>query len=163
MPLPPWFDNTTGELLGISLGRHVAARLQEMGVAFVEQAFDAQAAAVLADSPPKRQRRPLRKALQQSVSAVEATQWGVKSHHEAGSLVTDKAVRVMGNILADAQETEVVARSARGDKLAVPLPVPPTYGVRPTEGGTERLEWPIHEPDRWRPPRSIHPSMRQLL
>ena len=52
VPLPPWVDNTTGELLGIFLGRHVAARLQEMGAAFVEQAFDAQAAAVLADSPP---------------------------------------------------------------------------------------------------------------
>ena len=41
--------------------------------------------------------------------------------------------------------------------------MPPTYGVRPTVGGTERLEWPIHEPDRWRPLRSIHPRMRQLL
>ena len=68
----------------------------------MEQVFDAQAAALLADSPPERQRHPLRKALQQSVTAVEATQWWVKSHQEAGGLVTDRAERVMGNILADA-------------------------------------------------------------
>ena len=163
VPLPPWIDNTTGELLGISLGRLVVDRLREMEAATVEQAFDAQAAAVLADSPPERQRHPLRRALQQSVAEVEATQWWVKSHQEAGGLVTDSAVRIMGNVLADAQATEAVARSARGDRLAVPLQVPPTYGVRPTPGGTERLEWPIHEPDRWRPPRSIHPRMKQLL
>ena len=163
VPLPPWIDNTTGELLGISLGRLVVDRLREMEAATVEQAFNAQAAAVLADSPPERQRHPLRWALQQSVAEVEATQWWVKSHQEAGGLVTDSAIRIMGNVLADAQATEAVARSARGDRLAVPLQVPPTYGVRPTPGGTERLEWPIHEPDRWRPPRSIHPRMKQLL
>ena len=99
----------------------MADRLQEMGAATVEQAFDAQAAAALADSPPERQRHPLRRALQQSVTEVEATQWWVKSHQEAGGLVTDSAVRIMGNIMADAQATEAVARSARGDRLAVPL------------------------------------------
>ena len=113
VPLPPWIDNTTGELPGISLGRLVVDRLREMGAATVEQA----------DSPPERQRHPLRRALQQSVAEVEATQWWVKSHQEAGGLVTDNAVRIMGNVLADAQATEAVARSAHGDRLAVPLQV----------------------------------------
>ena len=163
VPLPPWVDNTTGELLGISLGRHVAHRLREMGAASVEQAFDAQAAAALADAPPERQHHPLRKALQQSVTSIDATQWWVKSHQELRFLETERDVRVMGNILANAQATEAVARSMRGDRLAVPLQVPPTCGVSPAEGGTKKMEWPIHEPAKWRPPRHIHPRMRRLL
>ena len=69
----------------------------------------------------------------------------------------------MGNILADAQATEAVARSARGQRLAVPLPLSATYGARPTAQGSVDMEWRIHAPSKWRPLRALHPRMEQLL
>ena len=50
VPLEPWVDNTTGELLGITLKRHIVAHRSGMGAAGLEHAYDAQAAAVLAEA-----------------------------------------------------------------------------------------------------------------
>ena len=69
----------------------------------------------------------------------------------------------MGNILADAQATEAVGRSAKGQRLAVPLPLSATYGARPTAQGSADMEWRIHAPSKWSPPRALHPRMQQLL
>ena len=47
--------------------------------------------------------------------------------------------------------------------MAVPLPLQAMYGARPTARGTLVMEWRIHEPSKWRPPRARHPRMEQLL
>ena len=62
-----------------------------------------------------------------SFEEVQATHWWVKSHQQVRGLVTDNGVKMMGNMLGNAQTKGGVARSARGDTL--PLPVPPMYGT----------------------------------
>ena len=54
MPLETWVDNTTAELLGVVLGRYVVERLRDLGAQSIEQTYDAQAAAALAEKPPER-------------------------------------------------------------------------------------------------------------
>ena len=48
MPLETWLDNTTAELAGVVLGRYVVGRLRDLGAWTIEQTYDAQAAAALA-------------------------------------------------------------------------------------------------------------------
>ena len=69
----------------------------------------------------------------------------------------------MGNILAHAQATEAVNKGAKRQRLAVPLPWSATYGARRTAQGSADMEWRIHAPGKWRPPRALHPRMEQLL
>ena len=92
-----------------------------------------------------------------------AAHWWVKSHQEVLALTSHSDVRKMGNILADAQATEAVDRSAKGQRLAVPLPLLATYRAHPTAQGSADMEWRIHAPGQWRPPRAPHPRMEQLL
>ena len=69
----------------------------------------------------------------------------------------------MGNIVADTQATDTVGRSARGQRLAMPWPLPATYGARPTAHGSTDIEWHIYAPSKWRPPQALHARMEQLL
>ena len=87
----------------------------------------------------------------------------MKSHEEVSALTSHNDVRKMGNSLADAQATEGVRRSAKGQRLAVPLPVSAAYGAHPTAQGSADMEWRIHAPSKLRPPRALHPRMEQLL
>ena len=141
VPLETWVDYTTAELLGVVLGRYVVERLRDLGARSIEQTYDAHAVAALAEMPPEQQRHPLRRALQWSVGEAAAAHWWVKSHQEVPAPVTEGDVRKMGNILADAQATEAVATRARGHCMAVPLPLPATYGARPTAQGSADMEW----------------------
>ena len=163
VPLETWVDNTTAELLGVVLGRCLVERLRDLGARTIEQTYDAQAAAALAEKPPEQQKHPLRRALPWSVGEAAATHWWVKSHQEVSALTSHNHVRKMGNILADAQAREAVDKSAKGQRLAVPLPLSATYGGRPTAQGSVDMEWRIHAPSKWRPPRALHPWMEQLL
>ena len=70
---------------------------------------------------------------------------------------------MMDNVPADARATEAVNRSARGQRVAVPLPLQPTYGAHPMSRRVPDMEWRIHEPQKWRPPPNLHPRMEQLL
>ena len=79
----------------------------------------------------------------------------VKSHQEVSALANQGDARKMGNILADGQATEAVARSAKGQRLAVPMPLSATYGAPPTTQGSTDMEWRIHAPSKWRPPRAL--------
>ena len=126
-----------------------------MGALSIEQKYDAQAAAALAEKLPEQQQHPLRRALQWSVGDAAATHWWVKSHQEVSVLTSRGDVRKMGNILADAQATEAVDRSAKGQRLAVPLPPSAKYGARPTAQGSADMEWCIHAPSKWKPPRAL--------
>ena len=45
----------------------------------------------------------------------------------------------------------------------MPLPLPATYGARPTAYGSADMEWRIHTPSKWRLPWALHPRMEQLL
>ena len=163
VPLETWVDNTTAELLGVVLGWYVVERLGELGARLIEQTYNAQAAAALAEKPPEQQKHPLRRALQWSVGEAAEAQWWVKSHQEVSALTSHSEVRKVGKIMADAQATEAVDRSAKGQRLAVPLPLLATYGARPTVRGSLDMEWRIHAPSNWRPPRALHPGMEQLL
>ena len=122
MPLEPWVDNTTGELLGIALNYQVVARLRENGVEGPEDSDDALTAAALAESPAERQHRMPRRALQWSIEEAEVTQGWVKSHKEVRHLVTNGDARILGKVLADVQGTTVVDHNAGGDRVTVPLP-----------------------------------------
>ena len=157
VPMETWIDNTTAELLGVVLGRYVVERLRDLGSRTIEQTYDAQAAAALAEKPPKQQKHPLRRALQWSVAEAAAAHRWVKSHQEVSALTSHNDVRKMGNILANAEATEAVNRSAKGQRLAVPLPLLATYGARPTAQGSANMEWRIHALSKWRPPRALHP------
>ena len=75
VPLETWVDNTTAELLGVVLGRYVVELLRDLGARSIEQAYDAQAAAALAEKPPEQQKHPLRRALQWSVGEAVAAHW----------------------------------------------------------------------------------------
>ena len=144
MPPYPWnrVDNTTAELLGIALGRHVVARLHRMGAQTVEQVCVAEGAAA-AEAPPERQKHPLRRALQWAIEESAVAHWLVKSHEEVSSLVSEGDVRKMGNILVDAQPTDALRRSAHGERVAVPLQLLPTFGVRPTAQGADGMVYPF--------------------
>ena len=87
----------------------------------------------------------------------------MKSHQEVSALTSHNDVRKMGNMLTDAQAMEAVDRSAKGQRLAVPLPLSAMYGARPTAQGSADMEWRIHAPSKWRTPRALHPRMEQLL
>ena len=113
--------------------------------------------------PAQHQRHPLRTALQWSVGEAAAAYWWVKSHQKVKAVVTKGDVRKMGKILAGAQATKALAKSVRGQRVAVPLPLQATYGARPMARGSTDMEWCIHEPSKWRPPRALHPRMGQLL
>ena len=114
VPLQTWVDNTTAELLGVVLGRYVVERLRDLGARTIEQTYDAQAAAALAEKPPEQQKHPLRRRCSgRSVRPRQRT-WWVKSHQEVSALTSHNDVRKMGNILANAQATEAVDRSAKG-------------------------------------------------
>ena len=63
--LEAWVVNTTAELLGSVLGRHIAERLQVMGAAVLKLVYDAQAAAVLVVVPLQHQCHPLHTAQRQ--------------------------------------------------------------------------------------------------
>ena len=115
------------------------------------------------EKPPEQQKHPLKRALQWLVGEVAAAHWLVKSTQEVSTLTSHNNVRKMGNILAHAQATEAVDRSAKGQRLAVPLPLSATYGASPTTRGSAEMEWRIHAPSKWRPPRALHPRMEQLL
>ena len=132
VPLETWVDITTAELLGVVLGQYVVERHRDLGVQSIEQTYDVQAAAALAEKPPEQQKHPLRRALQWSVGEAAAAHWWVKSHQEVSALTSHSDVRKMGNILADSQATEAVDRSAKGQRLVVPLSLSATYGARPT-------------------------------
>ena len=86
---------------------------------------------------------PVRRVLQWSVGEATATHWWLKSHQEVPPLTSHNDVQKMGNILADTQATEAVDRSARGPRLAVPLPRSATYGARPTAQGLADGGWRI--------------------
>ena len=102
MPLDTWVDNTTAQLLGVVLGQYVVECLRDLGARTIEQAYNTQAAAALAEKPPKQQKHPLRAALYWSVGEAAAAHWWVKSHQEVSALTSHNDVRKMGNILADA-------------------------------------------------------------
>ena len=114
VPLETWVDNTTAELSGVVLGRYVVERLPDLGARMIEQTYDTQTAAALAEKPPEQHKYPLRRALQWSVGEAAAAHWWVKSHQEVSALTSHNDVRKMGNILVDAQATEAVDRSAKG-------------------------------------------------
>ena len=72
----------------------------------------------------------------------------------------------MGYVLADTQATTMttaVMRSAEIARMAVPLQAPQTHGLLPRGGRQEHMERHIHDPEKWRPPRALHPCMEQLL
>ena len=48
-PLQTWVDNTTTELLGVVLGWYVVECLRDLGAPSIEQKYNMQAAAALAD------------------------------------------------------------------------------------------------------------------
>ena len=86
MPLEPSVGNTTWELLGMALARHVAASLRDMGGWTVKQAYDAQAAAGLAELPPAAPTEQGTRALQWSIEEVDVAHWWVKLHQEVSGV-----------------------------------------------------------------------------
>ena len=65
---------------------------------------------------------------------------GGKSHQEVSALTSHNDVQKMGNILADAHATEAVDKSAKGQRMAVPLPLLSSYGARPMAQGSADME-----------------------
>ena len=88
VPLEPWVEITTGELLGMALGWHVAARMTELGAVKVEFMYNVQAVhggasrRFAGDTLPECQRHPLQRALQWVVEEVPASHWWMWGHQE---------------------------------------------------------------------------------
>ena len=113
---------------------------------------------------PLEQQRPLfRRVLQWSVGKVAAAHCSIKSNQQVLALLRKGDVRKTGNILAVARAREAVAKSVKGQCVAVPRPPSGTYGVRRKALGSADMEWHINAPSNRRPPWAHHPRMEQLL
>ena len=149
VPLPPEMDNTMAELL--HPGSRDASGTSEHGqgrwyVTLKRRSPWWWGARIDSD--------PLWKAIQWSVTPSEAVHWWVRGHVQAPDNDEDYERRRQGNAWAD-EYAEVAARkSARGHRVALPLSLGAAYGSRRADG-PGKMEWRIHKPGYWRPPRQM--------
>ena len=106
--------------------------------------------------------RPLSKAIQWSVTPSEAVHWWVPGHVEAPDNDEDYERRRQGNAWADGYAEVATRKSACGHRVALPLSLGGAYGSRRADG-LGRMEWRIHRPGYWRPPRKMDSSFEEQL
>ena len=94
---------------------------------------------------PDRQRDPLRKAIQWSVTPSEAVHWWVRGHVEASNDDADYERRGQGNAWAGGYAEVAARKSARGHRVALPLSLGAAYGSSRADGPW-KMEWRIHRP-----------------
>ena len=163
VPLETCVDNTTAELLGVVLGRYVVERLCDLGAGSIEQTYDTQAAAALAEKPPERPRHPLRRALQWSVRECRGGALvGAVSPGSVG--LGDK-----GRCPEDGQHHGGRAgHRACSQEHQRAMYAGATAAASNVWGASDSPRLGGHgvahtEPSKWRPPRALHPRMEQLL
>ena len=152
VPVPPEMDNTTAELLAVGLGRWIAGCLGDLGAQAREVVYDAQAAESLVVGCQYRQRAPLWKEIQLSVTPSEAVHWWVRGHVEAPREDEDYECPPQGNAWTDGYAEVAALKSTRGHRVALPSSLRAVYASRRADG-PGKMEWHIHRPGYWRPPR----------